>query len=72
MLFRSGWEKLLNRQGSTWRGLDEATRASAVDAASAKAVMLAHTSVIKRPVVRWGDEKPLRYTVGFREGFDLR
>ena len=67
-----GWEKLLNRQGSTWRGLDEATRANAIDAASAKAVMLAHASVIKRPVVRWDDEKPLRYTVGFRDGFDAR
>ena len=65
-----GWERLLNRQGNTWRGLDEATRAGAIDAASAKAVMLAHASVIKRPVVRRGDEKPLRYTVGFRDGFD--
>lgn len=46
-----GWEVLVNRQGTTWRKLDEATRAGVVDAASAKALMLAHASVIKRPVI---------------------
>ncbi|MBP6259180.1 MAG: arsenate reductase, partial [Comamonas sp.] len=30
-----GWEKLLNRQGQTWRKLDAATQASITDAASA-------------------------------------
>ena len=46
-----GWEKLVNRQGTTWRKLDEATREGVTDAASAKAVMLAQASVIKRPVI---------------------
>jgi len=45
-----GWEPLVNRQGTTWRKLDEATRAGVVDAASAKALMVANASVIKRPV----------------------
>ncbi len=57
-----GWEWLLNRQGTTWRKLDDAQRAAVVDAASARAVMLAHSSVIKRPVVEWADG---RITVGF-------
>lgn len=57
-----GWERLLNRQGTTWRKLDEAVRAAVVDAASARALMLAHPSVIKRPVVRWADGA---LTVGF-------
>ena len=57
-----GWERLLNRQGTTWRKLDEATRAEVVDAASASALMLAQPSVIKRPVVDWPDG---RVTVGF-------
>jgi arsenate reductase (glutaredoxin) len=48
-----GWEKLLNRKGTTWRQLDEATRAAVVDSASARALMLSHASVIKRPVVQW-------------------
>ena len=46
-----GWESLLNRQGQTWRKLDDATKASVVDAASAQALMLAQASVIKRPVI---------------------
>jgi Spx/MgsR family transcriptional regulator len=50
-----GWEPLLNRRGTTWRQLDEGTRAGVVDAATARAVMLAQPSVIKRPVVEWGD-----------------
>ena len=50
----AGWEKLLNRQGTTWRKLDGDVQASAVDSASAQALMLAHASVIKRPVVEWG------------------
>ena len=49
----AGWERLLNRRGTTWRGLPEATRIAVVDAAAARAVMLAHASVIKRPVVEW-------------------
>ena len=50
-----GWEKLVNRKGTTWRKLDDATRAAVVDAATASAVMLANPSVVKRPVVAWGD-----------------
>ena len=49
-----GWEALVNRRGTTWRRLDAATRASVVDAASARAALLANPSLIKRPVVNWG------------------
>ncbi|MEO8923062.1 MAG: ArsC family reductase [Caldimonas sp.] len=56
------WERLLNRKGTAWRKLDESTRAAVVDAASARAVMLEHASVIKRPVIEWGDGI---VTVGF-------
>ena len=58
----TGWDKLLNRRGPTWRKLDEATQAGVVDAASAVAVMVAHSSVIKRPVVQWPSGQ---VTVGF-------
>ena len=61
-LAAAGWETLLNRKGTAWRALDEASRAAVVDAASARAAMLAHASVIKRPVVEWPDG---RITVGF-------
>lgn len=58
-----GWEKLLNRQGTTWRKLEPQLQAATVDAASARALMLAQPSVIKRPVVDWGTQ----VTVGFDE-----
>lgn len=61
-LQRLGWERLLNRQGTTWRKLDDATKAKVTDAASARALMLEQPSVIKRPVVEWADGS---VTVGF-------
>jgi Spx/MgsR family transcriptional regulator len=57
-----GWERLLNRKGTTWRGLDDALRDGVHDAQGAKRLMLAQPSVIKRPVVEWGDGS---VTVGF-------
>ena len=56
-----GWDKLLNRQGTTWRKLDAAAQAGAADPAGAQALMVANPSVIKRPVVEWGKD----VTVGF-------
>ena len=50
-----GWQRLLNRAGSTWRRLDDAQRAAVVDAASAAALMRAQPSVIRRPVMQWAD-----------------
>jgi Spx/MgsR family transcriptional regulator len=61
-LAAAGHEKLVNRKGTTWRGLDEATRTAVVDSASARALLLQHASVIKRPVVEWADRS---VTVGF-------
>ncbi|MCR5865337.1 MAG: ArsC family reductase [Aquincola tertiaricarbonis] len=58
----AGWDTLLNRKGTTWRKLDDDTRAAAVDAASASRLMVAQPSVIKRPVVEWADGT---VTVGF-------
>ncbi len=57
-----GWEALVNRRGTTWRRLDDATREAVVDAPSARQVLLANPSLIKRPVVDWGRNAP---TVGF-------
>lgn len=44
-----GWEKLLNRSGTTFRKLPEAER-QGIDAAKALKLMLAQPSMIKRPV----------------------
>lgn len=64
-LEQAGWEKLLNRQGTTWRKLDAATQAAVHDAPSARALMLEQPSIIKRPVVEWRQGGTLRVTVGF-------
>lgn len=57
-----GWESLLNRKGTTWRKLDVDVQASVRDSASAKKVMMAHASTIKRPVIDWPSGQ---VTVGF-------
>lgn len=44
-------EKLINRAGLTWRGLDEETKNSIIDDASAIALMQTKTSLIKRPIL---------------------
>ena len=44
-------EKLINRAGLTWRGLDDAIKSSVINNASAIALMQAKTSVIKRPIL---------------------
>ena len=46
----AGWEKLLNKAGTTFRKLPDADKAD-IDADKAVALMLAHPSMIKRPVV---------------------
>ena len=51
-----GWETLLNRKGTTWRGLDAATQALVKDAASAQQLMLEWPSLVKRPVVVKGHQ----------------
>jgi len=56
-----GWETLLNRRGTTFRGLPEADRAD-IDEAKALTLMAAHPSLIKRPV--------LEYPGGLLVGFD--
>ena len=45
-----GWEPLLNKAGTTFKKLPDADKAG-IDEAKAIALMVAHPSVIKRPVV---------------------
>ena len=49
-----GWEALLNRRSTTWRGLAEDDR-SGLDAARAEVLMLAHPTLVKRPVIDDGE-----------------
>lgn len=46
-----GWESLVNKRGTTWRQLDDASKARVQDAATAIALMVEKPSVIKRPLI---------------------
>ena len=56
-----GWEIVLNRNGTTFKGLDAANK-EGLDAEKAIGLMLAQPSMIKRPVLDLGD----RTIVGFK------
>jgi arsenate reductase len=45
------WEKLVNRAGMTWRGLNDDEKSAVKDNDSAIALMMAKPSVIKRPIL---------------------
>jgi arsenate reductase len=51
---RVPWEVLVNKKGTTWRALPEATKDGVTDATSATKLMVENTSVIKRPVLSQG------------------
>ncbi|RWK56718.1 ArsC family reductase [Mesorhizobium sp.] len=56
-----GWEILLNKASTTFRELSDKDRLS-LDESKAKALMLANPTMIKRPVLDFGD----RILVGFK------
>lgn len=59
---QAGWEKVLNRAGTTFRKLPDADK-EGLNADRAIAVMAANPSAIKRPIV----EYPGGLLVGFKE-----
>lgn len=59
-----GWESLVNKRGTTWRQLDEATQKKITSEKAAIALMLEKTSVIKRPLI---EENGKVLALGFDE-----
>lgn len=57
-------EKLLNKASTTWKELPEEEKAKAFSREGAIAVMMAHPTLIKRPVIE--DEKGNVLAVGFK------
>ncbi|MBM3337517.1 MAG: ArsC family reductase [Betaproteobacteria bacterium] len=45
------WEVLVNKKGTTWRGLPESTKDGVNNANNATKLMIENPSVIKRPVL---------------------
>jgi arsenate reductase len=67
---RVGWEKLLNRAGTTFKKLPDADKAG-LDQAKAIALMQAQPSMIKRPVLEADGDllvgfRPEEYAARFR------
>ncbi len=57
----AGWERLLNRAGTTFRKLPD-DRKSPLDERGALALMLEQPSMIKRPVLEWGRQLLVGFT----------
>jgi len=58
-----GWELLLNKKSTTWRGLTSTQQASVTNKTAAIKTMLENNSIIKRPVIEFEKE----ILVGFDE-----
>ena len=60
---RAGWERVFNRNSTTFKELPEDEKAG-IDEEKAKAMILAETNFIKRPVLDTGE----RLVFGFKPG----
>lgn len=59
-----GWEVLLNKKGTTWKQLSPEEQATATNTKAVVALLAAHTSMIKRPVITFDNQVCV---VGFDE-----
>jgi arsenate reductase len=59
-----GWEVLLNKKSSTWKKLSLEEQQSATNQTAAIKIMFENNSIIKRPVIEFGNT----ILVGFNEG----
>lgn len=57
----AGWQALLNTRGLTWRRLSEDER-TGIDEARALQLMVAHPTLIRRPLVAMGDHLLLGFS----------
>ena len=57
-----GWETLLNKRGTTWRGLPDDVKEDLNDK-KVEALLAEHPALIKRPLVDQGDG----FTVGLKD-----
>lgn len=57
-----GLDRVINRKGTTWRGLSEADQSAANNPDTAKTLILRNLSLIKRPVVLYQGELSIGQT----------
>jgi Spx/MgsR family transcriptional regulator len=65
-LNEAGWEKVLNRKGTSWRKLSPQEQVSITSADTARPFILANPSLVKRPVIEWQTSKSVEMTIGFQ------
>lgn len=58
-----GWEMILNKKSTTWRGLTKTAQAGVTTREAAIKIMINNNSIIKRPVIEAGN----RLITGFNE-----
>ncbi len=58
-----GWEKLVNRKGTTWRQLGEIEQKKIINDKYALKLMCENPSVIKRPIVDMGSKQLIGFEV---------
>ncbi len=58
-----GWQKVLNKRSTTWRSLKQEEQDNVTDETAAINLMLRNTSLIKRPVIEFGN----KLLIGFDE-----
>lgn len=60
---KTGWETIFNKRSTTWRELSEAEQKKVIDQTTAIKIMMAHNSIIKRPIIEFDKH----IVVGFNE-----
>ncbi len=66
-----GPDQLVNRRSTTWRGLTDAEKAGADDAAKLVSLLQANPTLIKRPVLEAGGEIYLGWSEDVKQQFGL-
>ncbi len=65
-----GWQKLLNRKGTTWRQLSEQEQNKITNDQAALELMQEKPSIIKRPIIDLGAKQLIGFDVGeYEEAF---
>ena len=62
-----GLDVVLNKRGTTFRKLSDEEKAKAQDSHTAVALLVQHTSLIKRPVVEYANASGRGILIGFKE-----
>lgn len=60
---KASWELLINKRGTTWRKLSAEVQEQVNNAKAAEEVMIANTSIIKRPIIEFENQ----LIIGFNE-----